>query len=126
MREERATASVVLMAVKSATPHMSVRRAFMMQIDKPPLGTGVGGPKKQLASRAQLLGIAPQSASAVHDAPGFVFRQCMAGPAPLVQSAGPVPSLPPRVRVEPEVPVIARSKVNPSGRATPGMLADPE
>ena len=114
------------MAVKSATPHASVRSAFAMQIDKAPLDTGVGGPKKQLASRAQLLGMPPQSASKVHDAPGFAFTQCMAGPAPLVQSAGPVPSLPPRVRVEPEVPVVARIEVNPSGRATPGMLADPE
>src|SRR5215467_6083665 len=68
----------------------------------------------------------PQSASEVHVLPGLEFTQCVAGPAPWLQSAGPEPGLPPSVSVVPEVPVIARTELNPSGRLIPAPAPEPE
>src|SRR5262245_15866856 len=60
-------------------------------------GTGIGAPKRQLASSWQLPTPPPQSASAAQrplpSVPGLPFTQWRSGPAPRVQFAGPVPRL---------------------------------
>src|SRR5947207_1347440 len=94
-------ASVVATGVlpASAVPATPTPIAFMMQTERLAVGpgTGTGGPKKQLASRSHApIDVLPRHwPSALHapvpSVPGAPFRQCLAGPAPRVQSAGPLP-----------------------------------
>src|SRR5262245_55165485 len=112
---------------RSAVPVTSWAIALTMHVDVAGLvgfACGVGGPKKQLASSAQASACAPQSASDVHapmpSVPVLPLMQCLAGPAPRVQSAGPDPSLPLSVSERPEMPVTSRTDVAPSARLTGG------
>src|SRR5512143_426834 len=90
-------AKVACSPSRLTSPHRSLWKAFTTQAPKEPIG--IGGPKKQLASYWHVPTPPPQCASEVHaplpSVPGLPFRQCAFGPAPLVQSRGPLPSLPP-------------------------------
>ena len=106
----------------------------MMQTERLAMGpgTGTGGPKKQLASRSHApIGVPPTHwLSALHapvpSVPGAPFRQCRAGPAPRVQSAGPLPGSGPSASASPEIPVTARTEVPPSGMDDGGnVVAEP-
>src|ERR1051325_7874343 len=79
---------------------------------------GSGGPKKQFASRAQAPAEPPQLESVVHAGIELLLTQWVPGPAPSVQSAGPVPALGPNV----VGPVMARNEVAPSGILAPGAM----
>ena len=107
--------------LRSTWPQTSFSTALMEQTERAGIGpgTGVGGPKKQFASRAQALTVFPQSVSEVQACGVDMLTQCRAGPAPLVQSAGPVPSEGPTVSTVPVVPVTATYVENPSGSAFP-------
>src|SRR5688572_25025793 len=106
-RDSSTTLSDDVLAARSAVPHASVPIALTMHDDVAGtgLGSGIGGPKKQFASRTQLPGTPPQSASLVQSpfvsVPGLPFAQWLSGPAPRVQSSGPVPSLAARPSASP-------------------------
>src|SRR5262249_52979038 len=74
---------------------------FMTHVVSDPNGAGLrigsGGPKKQFASSAHDPAAPPQLPSLVHAGSALLLMQCFPGPAPSVQSAGPVPALPERV-----------------------------
>ena len=75
------------------------------------LTIGSGGPKKQLASSAHEPAEPPQLASLVHEGSELLLTQCLPGPAPTVQFAGPVPVLP----VSVPGPEMLRIEAAPSG-----------
>ena len=84
-------------------PLASVWITLTTQVLRAPFTIGSGAAKKQLASSAQEPGNPPQSLSAVQALPVLVLpMQCLPGPAPLVQSRGPVPLL--ATRFVPEMP----------------------
>src|SRR4029077_1708151 len=76
---------------------------------------GSGGPKKQFASSAQEPLAPPQLRSAVQAGTELLLTQCMPGPAPTVQFAGPVPVLP----VSVPGPLMLRNDVAASGILPP-------
>ena len=113
---------------RSADPSTSSRTALTTQIPTPEVVRGTGGPKKQLASRSHdpvvPLG---QPLSVRHASAPVPFTQCLPGPPPSVQSAGPVPGSGPMMTVEPEIAVTAVTDVPPSGTAKPatGVVGEP-
>src|SRR6185369_7450831 len=96
-------------------PHSSLWNALTTQAENALIG--IGGPKKQLASYWQVPMLPPQWASDVHapwpSVPGLPFRQCAFGPAPLVQSRGPLPLLPPSLTSSRPIPFTASIAVLP-------------
>src|SRR2546430_2064600 len=87
----------------------------------PEVVRGTGGPKKQLASRSHdpvvPLGQPP---SVRHASAPVPFTQCLPGPPPSVQSAGPVPGSGPIMTVEPGISGTGRADRARPGRATTG------
>src|SRR5262249_9202597 len=77
--------------VVSIVPLPSLANVLTTQVEGKPL-TGTGGPKKQVASKAQAPRKPAQSASVVHDCDG-VLTQCWVGCGPGGQSAPLVPRL---------------------------------
>jgi hypothetical protein len=100
--------------VKSPEPPASVWITLTTQVLRLLFSIGSGGAKRQLASSAQAPAPPPQLASAVQAMPVFVLpMQCLSGPAPSVQSAGPLPALTTRGTVEPD-PATPKMEVEPS------------
>ena len=88
----------------STVPPASVWTTFITHVVSAPEGGGLrigsGGPKKQFATGAHEPAAPPQSASLLHDASELSLAHFFDGPAPRVQSFGPVPAL--AVRVVPD------------------------
>src|SRR5262245_10451031 len=87
-------------------------------------GSGIGGPKKQFASATQLEMPPPQWASVVQRpipfVPGWPFAQWRSGPAPRVQSVGPVPLLAASASPRPARPDTSRRATAPAGMGAGG------
>src|SRR5262245_20128634 len=105
--------------VASKVPLAAVWTTFMTQVVSDPNGVGLrigsGGPKKQFASRAHEPAAPPQLPSPVHAGSALLLMQCLPGPAPFVQFAGPVPALPERV----PGPLMSSNDWAPSGISPP-------